>query len=212
MPESSGLLCCARLRQAPPPPPPLDCTLFLFHNTPFLPLFRKVSTRTFLRAFWHPSRKRPKSSIHCLFALLPSLVLCFSYVMRTSSASKLHVLFLFGPSSLRLHSDSLCFFFSQRSLKTRFDAYNASFCTVERATGAPSTPPYHAMSNFCLTFLFLLCLASFVHGKFMERKKKTFRKRLQASSSCSLLTVVFAYFSSSVVWGSLSSLLLYTSS
>ena len=198
------------LGTGPFPSLPPDYILLLCRNTPFLSVFRKVSARTFLRAFWPPSRKRPKSGIHCLFSLLLSLVMCSSDVMRTFSASKLHVLFLFGPSSLRLHSDSLCFFFAHRSLKYHCEAYNASFCTVERARGSPSSPPYHAMSNFCLTFLSLLCLASFVDASFLEGKKAAFRKRLQAGSSCTPLTVVFAYFFSTVVWRAMSSFLRHT--
>jgi hypothetical protein len=75
---------------------------------------------------------------------------------------------------------------------------------------AGNVEAYHAMSNFCITFLSLLCLASFVHATFLEGKKSPFRKRLQAGSSYSPLTVVFSYFFSTVVWGALSLLQLHT--
>ena len=104
--------------------------------------------------------------------------------------SKLHVLFRFGPSAPRLHSALLIFFFPHRSFKTVFDAFKPSFSTVGRATGAPITPPQHAVPNICLMFLSLFCLASSVHATVLDGKNL-----LSQSDYKQVVAAVFVMFS-----------------
>jgi hypothetical protein len=66
--------CGARAWNRPPTHPPHWIEPYFCALTPLFSVYSGRSSRTFLRAFWPSSRKRPKIGRHCLSALLISLV------------------------------------------------------------------------------------------------------------------------------------------